>query len=175
MGPKPIRPIFEHAACMEREELVARLQSSFDGDGEAYPYQIRGQHIVVTVPRSQRHFWSPWLNMEVLDAEPGIVLHGRFSPKPSIWTGFMLCYVTLMTSGFFAIMFGISKSIMGRSGLLWDLFGVGLILAVVGLYVSSQIGQRFAQSQMIELHDRVRVALGIGQEAGAGEQVEGGR
>ena len=161
MIPPPIRPTFEHAVCMDQEELIARLRSAFEGHDEHYPNQIRGPHIVVTVPRRERRFWSPWLTMEVMSAEPGIILHGRFSPKPSIWTGFMLCYITLGTSGFFAMIVGLSKALMGSSGVLWDILGAGLILVALGLYVSSQIGQRLAHDQMTMLHDLVREALGL--------------
>ncbi len=161
MGVGPIRPTFEHAACMSRDELLEKLQNQFDNHACRCPYQVVGSHMVVTVPREQRRFWSPWLSLEVVDAQPGVVLHGRFSPKPAIWTAFMFLYITLITSGCFALMFGISKAIMNQSGLSWDIFGGILFLVALGLYVSSQVGQRLAHDQIELLHDLVRQGLGI--------------
>lgn len=161
MSLAPIRPTFEHAVCMGKDELLTQLQNQFDNHACRCPYQVVGSHFVVTVPHDQRRFWSPWLNMEVVDAQPGVVLHGRFSPKPAIWTAFMFLYLTLITGGCFAIMFGISKAIMHQSGLRWDVFGGVLFLIALGLYVSSQIGQRLAHDQIELLHDLVRQGLCI--------------
>jgi len=43
----------------------------------------------VRVPDERRSLLSPNLELELRESEAGTVLHGRFSPPPNVWTGFM--------------------------------------------------------------------------------------
>ena len=165
--PPPIRPTFDHEVPLSIEETVAALRAAFPADA-GHPFQNEGQHVVVTVPRSTRHFWSPYLTMEAQATDSGVRLHGRFSPKPTIWTAFMLSYIALTTAGCFGLMFAASQAIIGRSPTLALVLALALLLAALGMYLSSQFGQRLARGQMEELHAIVRSGLGLGLVVGVG-------
>lgn len=165
--PPPIRPTFDHEVPLSIEETVAALRTAFRADAE-HPFQNEGQHIVVTVPKGTRHFWSPYLTMEAQATDSGVRLHGRFSPKPTIWTAFMLSYIALTTAGCFGLMFAASQAIIGRSPTLAVVLALASLLAALGMYLSSQFGQRLARGQMEELHAIVRRGLGLGEGLAAG-------
>ena len=171
--PPPIRPTFEHPLELTEAQTIAALSAAFEAD-RVHPFQIQGKHILVTVPPAARHFWSPYLSMEVDEREHGTVLHGRFSPKPTIWTGFMLSYIALTTAGCFGLMFGGSQMIVGHSPALAFLLAVFFLLAALGMYLASQIGQKLARAQMAELHTLILTALKIDSAGGVGEGVAGG-
>ena len=166
--PPPIRPTFEHALDMTEAQAIAALVAAFEAD-RVHPFQIQGKHILVTVPPASRHFWSPYLSMEVSEHENGTVLHGRFSPKPTIWTGFMLSYIALTTAGCFGLMFGGSLLMIGRSPVPAFLLAVVFLLAALGMYLASQVGQRLARAQIEELHGLIITALKIDSAGDAGE------
>ncbi|QKK09520.1 MAG: hypothetical protein HND58_16020 [Planctomycetota bacterium] len=89
----------------------------------------------------------------------GSVLHARFSPKPAIWTGFMLSYISLITAGCFGLMFAASFLVIGRSAWLSLVLGCACLALALGMYAAAQVGQRLAHAQMAELRDLVHDAL----------------
>lgn len=160
--PPPIRPTFDLDLPLTEAQTVDALRTAFEADGK-HPFQNEGKHVVVTVRPADRHFWSPYLSMEAQPAESGIRLHGRFSPKPTIWTGFMLSYIALTTAGCFGLMFAVSMAIIGKSPTGAAFLALLFLLAAGGMYLSSQVGQRMARSQMDELHQMVLAAVGLGE------------
>lgn len=154
LHPPPVRPTFEISLTVPPERAMAMVQHAFEADTR-HPHQVRGPHVVLTVPPEARHFWSPWLTMEVSPAEAGSVFHGRFSPKPAVWTGFMFGYITLVTAGTFGLMFAVSLAIIGKSAWLASVCSIVFFLAAAGMYLASQIGQRLAREQIIELHSMI--------------------
>lgn len=159
--PPPIRPTFDHRLQMSAAQVTQALRQALEADGE-HPFQIRGRHVVVTVPQPSRHFWSPHLTIESQDTDGGAVLHGRFSPRPAIWTGFMLSYIALTTAGCFGLMFAGSLMMIGHSPAVAVVLTLVFLLASLGLYIASQVGQRLARDQMDELHALIAPALGLG-------------
>jgi hypothetical protein len=116
-------------------------------------------HVVLCMDEDVRHFWSPWLMMDVQAEADTTHLFGRFSPHPSVWTGFAFCYLTLSVVGFFSLIFTAALHMSG-SGHAW----VGLIaplcaLIALALWWASQIGQRLAQAQMLTLRECVAAAV----------------
>lgn len=158
LHPPPVRPTFEIGLNVPVDEAVATLRAALDANA-AHPFEVLGQHVVVTVPSSARHFWSPWLTMETAQADSGSVLHGRFSPKPAVWTAFMLSYIALITAGVFGLCFAASLAIIGRPGWLAGLLGLASLAVALAMYIASQLGQRLARAQIHELHQLVRDAL----------------
>ena len=61
-------------------QWVAHAQCPFDG-------RVLGHHLTLTVRERDRHFWSPWLTLDVRNQQgaEGCHVHGRFNPHPSIW------------------------------------------------------------------------------------------
>ncbi len=115
-------------------------------------------HFTLSIAESERHFWSPWLNLELVPHGSGTQLSGRFSPHPSVWTGFMFAYLALSVLAFFALVFAAALSMSG--GAPWTLGLAGLcVAAMILLWWASQVGQRLAQAQMEELRSILDCAL----------------
>ncbi|MBK7405018.1 MAG: hypothetical protein IPJ41_10385 [Phycisphaerales bacterium] len=157
--PGRIRPTFDLAVGPTPDEAAARLTAALAAAREAYPYQVRGRHLVVTVAPGTRHFWSPWLTLEFQCDGGSCLARGRFSPKPTIWTAFMLSYIALLTSGSFAMMFAASMLLIGEAPAAWILLAIALYGSALGLYLASQAGQRLAVEQMRELRGFVEASL----------------
>lgn len=154
----PMRPSFTIEFPIGAEDAVARLASLLRDEDEPVEGRIAGNHLMLVIPPARRHFWSPWLNLEVHDDGAGSRVKGRFSPNPSVWTGYMLTYIALGTLVFFAVMFGLAQWTMGRPPAALLLSPIPLFIALV-MYWSSLIGQRMAHQQMRELYDASMGAL----------------
>ena len=117
-------------------------------------------HVVLTVPASQQTFWSPWLTLDVTPRDDGARLHGKFSPHPSVWTGFAFGYLTLTVVCLVALVIAASSVLVPGAGQLWALWlAAGAALAMAGMWWASQLGQRLARAQMEDLRRELDHAL----------------
>ena len=157
----PMRPTFEIDFPIVPEQAIDRLSSLVDDSDYPIEGRIAGTHLMLVIPPSSRHFWSPWLHIEIHELASGesSKIQGRFSPNPSVWTGFMLSYIALATLIFFAAMFGIAQWMMDKPASTLMLIPALLVIAGV-LYWASLIGQKLAQAQMHELYNASMGALG---------------
>ena len=153
-----MRPTFEIPSPSPIAATVDRLRSLVDEADHPIDGRVAGTHLMLVIPPSNRHFWSPWLHLEVHESPGGSSVQGRFSPNPSVWTGIMLTYIALCTLIFFASIFGFAQLMMQRSP--WAFMLLPMLLILAGLiYWASLVGQRLANEQMHELHDAVAGAL----------------
>lgn len=163
----PMRPTFELRVPLPRDAVVQHLGALLERDEHPVRGSGVGHHLLVTVPERDRHFWSPWLSIEVHDDDDdergdapadGARVEGRFSPSPAIWTGFMMTWIALATLAFFVVVFGVAQWMMDHdpSALI---FLALLAPLAVALYWSSRVGQRLAHDQMHELYDTLTGAL----------------
>ncbi len=165
-----MRPTFEMPSKLTQQQTVDRLCTLVDEDHHPIEGRVAGHCIMLVIPPNARHFWSPWLNIEVHEEDQGSSVHGRFAPNPSIWTGFMLTYIALITLISFAAIFGFAQFMMGQSP--WALTLVPIFLGIAGaLYWSSLVGQRLANDQMHELYDAVAAKLTENAPAESNPQV----
>lgn len=168
MSTPVMRPTFVLHVRTTPAQTAERIEELLHHDTYAVVGRRAGHHMMLTVSEAQRHFWSPWLNLEV-EQEPGkpgglTTVHGRFSPAPSVWTGFMLAYITLGTIGFFAAMFGASQWMMGSTPhLFWGVLACAILAAATWWF--SLVGQKLAHEQMHLLRETVERELGAVPDA----------
>jgi hypothetical protein len=158
-----MRPTFELTVSLTHDQAIDRVRGLLEHPAGAFTGKIVGRHIMLTVCEKDRHFWSPWLDMEVDEntapnAAGPVTVHGRFMPHPSIWTAFVAGYFFLATSALFTACFAYAQwATEAPPTALW---GVGLsAAATAALWWSAQVGQRLARGQMEILRDVVGEAL----------------
>jgi hypothetical protein len=134
-------------------------------DGEERERLI--SHVLITFRQDQRHFWSPWLNLDLIERDGQAHLSGRFSPHPSVWTGFAFAYMMLGVTTFFALVFSYSQWAIGSSPAALGVLPFTAAIAA-SMWWSAQIGQRLAREQMTQIRGLLDQALG---ELNAGDQL----
>lgn len=156
-----LRPTFRLNLDRPPERAAAALEALTSEQGGPFPGQSTGSHVTLTIARGERHFWSPWLHLELTPSatDPARTdLFGRFSPAPSIWTGFMLTYIALFTLGLFAAVWAMAQVMLeGPPTALWVVLLTVVIAAA--MLVSARIGQGLALDQMARLREAVGRAL----------------
>lgn len=118
-----------------------------------------GTQFVVGVGNGERKFWSPWLTLDVEEAEGGgCVGKGRFNPSPAIWTGFVLASIVLVGLGFGGVVWSWAEMVLER-----PVRGVWVTVAsaagVAGLWGVSAVGQGLARAEMARMEGVVRGIL----------------
>ena len=167
MRQRPFRPGFDHTVEAPPDAVMGAVARLIEDDGAHVTGRFVHGHMQLTVPEQERHFWSPWLHLEVEPhrseadraGEPErSYVRGFFTPHPSLWTWFMLTYVALGTLAFFSGMWGVIQWQLDKPpDVLWVTLATGL--AAAGLFWFSRIGRRLAADQMDILHDEVESAL----------------
>ena len=164
MSSAALRPSFWLDVSEAPDAAIARLEAGLARSDWAVEVQRAGRHMTVTVPAADRHFWSPWMNLEFgaslspAAATESASVHVRFSPAPSIWTAFMMAYISLAALGCFALMYALAQAVMGASPtMLWAALACFAVWA--GLWWVSWLGQRLARAQMAVLRDLLERVL----------------
>jgi hypothetical protein len=117
--------------------------------------------LVLTVPANARHFWSPWLTIEVEPRAPTSArVSAMFSPHPSVWTGYLFGYLALAVVLLFSLIYAAAIAMSGDGGAPWSLWiGGGAIVAMLGMWYASVVGQRLARAQMDALQGALAEVL----------------
>jgi hypothetical protein len=149
-----ITPVFTISAKGSVEEVCAQLHTLVRDDTGPYTGNVAGQHMTLTVREDDRHFWSPWLHIEVTDHDGQTHIRGRFTPHPNIWTSLAFSYFTLLSLAVFAGVWGMSQWMLEQHPTaMW--IALACVVVVGLLWWSAQVGQRLAREQMHVLRDAV--------------------
>lgn len=124
---------------------------------------MSGHHVELLIDAAERHFWSPWLSVDLLPDRAGTRVKCRYGPHPSLWTAIASLYAVLAFALLSGLVFGGTQALLGHAP--WGLIAapVALLLALA-LYVGSQIGQRLGADQMQILDDFLGAALSDDRE-----------
>ncbi len=115
-------------------------------------------HLVLTVPESQQRLWSPWLTIDIAPSDAGTRLFARFSPHPSVWTGFAFGYLTTSVGLVLSLIFAGAKAMVG--GDPWPFaISAAAVLVLAAMWSAARLGQRLAQAQMSALRDELERAV----------------
>lgn len=158
-----LRPTFLLETELSVEEVTRRIRDSFSSQSEddsptGYHGRFRGDHAMISIDESKRHFWSPFMHVEIRSDETGQTVAGRFSPHPSIWTGFMFTFLAIACLMFFAAIFGVSQQLMGQSPWAYLFVPFGLVVICL-LWFVSKAGQKLAHTEMEEMRSRIEDCL----------------
>jgi hypothetical protein len=124
----------------KRDDLPCRL--------ELYENQVE-----FSVLESDRHFWSPFLNLLVEQVgDDGTCLRGKYGPNVNVWSMFLAAYAATGLAGTGGLIIGLSQYQLGQSatGLL---LAAACGLAAIVIYGIGRIGRSLAHPQMIVFHE----------------------
>lgn len=123
-------------------------------DAPPFIVKISDHHVFIKFNKAETHFWSPQLQIEIVDQEDGnSTIYGLFGPNPTLWTFFM--FVHFGVASLF-IIFGVwaytSKALGKEIGLQIGLMAF-MVVVWTSLYIFGRIGRRKGRRQMHQLHE----------------------
>jgi len=162
--PPRMRPEFEIPVPDDGLAVLRRLRERLVDPETEMIGQVRGRHAFVRLPDEERSLLSPHLNLELRDTPSGTFLHGRFSPRPNVWTGFMAVFFFLGMVGLSGLVWGLAQMML--DGPTWTMWSAPVSLGLIAfIYGAAFIGQGLSNDEMYALRVFVDVAI---REAGCG-------
>lgn len=153
-----LRPRFTIDLNENHEKVIEKFKTILKGN--TYPSRFSDGHIIIDVPRKEEHFWSPQLNLEVVEAEENkSCVKGLFGPKPQVWTLFMFIHFIV---GIAFLIFGVMLYVnwsLNESLMLPLIMVILLPLFWTVLYFLGRIGKSTGHKQMDDLHELMTTIL----------------
>jgi len=160
MSTVEIRPRFKRHTELTEKEVLGLFQEGLDSDKAVQGY-IVDHHIYLSIPKDDRHFWSPQLAVELVDDVEGVETEIRalFGPSPSVWMMYIFFYSLLGFLSMVVLIIGFSRWNLGLSaGILWF---IPVLLLLIGLAIgTAKTGQKLGHDQMLLLYDFFNNTMG---------------
>jgi len=149
-----MRPTFEIPMKVDGTRTMARIKARLERGGGRVTGQVVGGHAYLQVPAEHQSLLSPHLNLQLLERGGRIVLHGRFGPRPNVWTGFMGLYGVLVLAGIGGAMLGWAQTTVDEYP--WGFWLAPAAAALIAfVYGAAVIGQGLTQDEMYLLRNFV--------------------
>jgi hypothetical protein len=122
---------------------------------------VQSAHAELRVPKLERHFWSPRLQLSFDSLTPGkgnTRVLGSFRPEPGVWTGLLFIHCLLGGLATAGLSLGLAQWTLGDppTAMFATLLGVALS---VSLYVATLAGARRGYDQRHMLRRELDRAL----------------
>jgi hypothetical protein len=149
-----MRPTFEIPMKVDGTRTMARIKARLERGSTRVSGQVVGCHAYVQVPPERQTLLSPHLDLKLVPRGDKVVLHGRFGPRPNVWTGFMAIYSLLALAGLGGIMLGWAQ--LSVKEYAWGFWLAPAALALIAfVYGAAVIGQGLTQDEMYVLRNFV--------------------
>jgi hypothetical protein len=145
-----LRPRFQELLGDPASEVLGRIEQAAKS-----PILVKrmDDHLFISFDESKRHFWSPQLQLEILDEEQGgCKVYGLYGPNPTLWTFFMFLHFGVATLFIILGIWAYSSASLGRP--YGVLVGGMVAMAVVwfAFYAFGRAGRAKGKPQMQELY-----------------------
>ncbi len=147
-----IRPRFQKEVSDAPEIVTAKIKTALESKDATCSGKIIKNYMVLKIPTSQQHYWSPQLTLELESKKSGSRIRGLYGPKPGVWTMFVFFYSSIGFLTLMGLIFGLSQMLLKMNPYgLWAVLIGGILL--IGLFIMSKIGQGLGLEQMHQLKD----------------------
>lgn len=154
-----IRPRFQLEVPLDPSHIKDQIKDGLDAEAATCKGTIVDNHVILKIPLSEQHYWSPQLTLTVESKNGNSLIRGLYGPKPGVWTMFVFFYSAIGFLTMMGLIFGLSQMMLKMEAYgLWSVPVGGLLLT--GLFVMSKIGQRLGYDQMHQLKDFLDRSLG---------------
>lgn len=148
------RPGFDLDVDRPPDRLYEQLRALIAANAPFEGRCVEG-HVMLTVPETERHFWSPYLHVQIVAHRDELdetspkrsYLRGFFTLHPSLWSSFVFGYLALSVLVFFSGIWGLVQISLGAAPTAgYVSLACGLVMGA--LHLASVLGRRRAIDQM---------------------------
>lgn len=145
-----MRPRFKLSTALNKQTFKDLISKNAEMPGSCCRISVSENHVFVRVPEEKRHYWSPFLTLEMQEQDNSLELKGLFGPSPAVWTMFVFFYTGVAFIGMIGLFYGLSQWTLNMRPTGFWLVPITIILEVA-LFAISRTGQKLAHSQMQEI------------------------
>ena len=87
-----IRPRFVYTIQYSKELALDTITKQLNNTDKPIEGVIIDNHVILDVPKSNRHFWSPQMNFRITYGDENMQItqvKGIIGPRPEVWTLFI--------------------------------------------------------------------------------------
>lgn len=152
-SPVFLRPRFSIELAKSKTLLLQQFEKELKSEECPVKGKIVDSHVVIDVPQSENHFWSPQLHLEIeaVDTKNSIA-KGLFGPKPQVWTLFIFLHSTVAFTFISVLIYAYTKWTLKEDIALSIGILIGLPIFWVVMYILGQLEKKTGHSQMEDLH-----------------------
>lgn len=156
---RSVLPRFEVVDARSETELAAAIAGQLAHANATSTGWVRAPYAELHVPATERHFWSPCLQITLTPTDTGTSLRCTFRPEPAVWTGFVFAHSVCATLVLVGLCLALSQWTLDHppTALLAALIGAASSL---GLYLGALRGHALGHDQMQMLRNELDRALG---------------
>ncbi len=121
-------------------EALNCVECGILGHRYTYQYELR-------VPREERHFWSPFLNLLIQEDNGKTHLRGKFGPNANVWTMFVAAYTVLGITAFVGLIVASSQWSIQQAPTGLIVTAVCTVLAII-VYIAGKFGESLAMNHI---------------------------
>lgn len=144
-----LRPRFQLKLDVTKESALGSFE---DMNQSRFIIKILDNHVFIKLPQNEIHFWSPQLQLEIIEEHDETLVYGLFGPNPTLWTFFMFLHFGLATIFIILGIWAYSSAALGRPyGLQIGLMVFSVLLWFI-LYFFGRYGRKKGKPQMNDLY-----------------------
>jgi len=147
-----LKPRFKMEFDESQEEILQKFKDNIADKNCKYCSKQSDNHIFLDVPKSEEHFWSPQLQVEIVkNIEGKTIVKGILGPKPQVWSFFMFIHFVLALAFIvFFVLFYVKWS-LDKDYAFYKYILITIPVIWVIMYFVGQFGKKIAYKQMVEL------------------------
>jgi len=151
-----VRPRIKQYTNHPVEKVIDCFHDTLDSNEFHLQGTLLKSHVLVRIPDEIHHYWSPELQLEVVEnylkdepyeeRQEETIIRGFIGPKSTVWTLFIFFYIICGLLLLFGIILGSSQAMLDKvtDGYWYAILGgIGLI----STFIASQIGQKMGEEQ----------------------------
>ena len=157
-----LKPRFVLHHSEEKELVLTKFRNAFEHAETTLRGKVVDDHIVVDVAKADEHFWSPQLQLEILENDDKTsAVKGLFGPKPQLWSLFMFIHFGV------ALAFAVFATMLYTDISLNQDYTLSLILTIampilwILFYLFGRWGKKKGHNQMVELDAFMKKVLHV--------------
>lgn len=155
-----MRPRVHARLPIHRVELVKRVEAAFKAADSTCLGTISSHQLTFRIADKERHFWSPFLDLEIVEKEDSVELFGLYGPHPDVWGLFLGFQAVAVFSAIAGIVLGLCQWSLGEYP--WGGFILGGSCAFgLCIYFTSLLGQRIGASQVAVIEQFLRTTAAV--------------
>ena len=154
MASLQLRPRFKKTVESKPADIMERIRLYDQNPQCSVEVTTVDNHATLSILAQDQHYWSPQLNLEILEHDNGTLIKGLFGPHPKVWTMFMFLYGGLALVALFGLMYGMVQwSLAMPANALWILLAA--VILEVACYFIARTGKQLAHEQMLLLQQEL--------------------
>ena len=146
-----LKPRFSLQRDETKEVILKKFEKAFGAATTHLRGKVVGDHIIIDVSKTDEHFWSPQLQLELEEGTEGLLIKGLYGPKPQLWTLFMFIHFGVaLAFAVFATMLYTDVS-LGQNTTFSLLMTIIMPVLWILFYLFGRWGKKKGYQQMMEL------------------------